>query len=180
MTTTVSFHLPSYGTKQGNRFIAGGCCYCHLEQDALYKQFRLDEPWDGPNNSRLLPQMPECYVQPKKGLAPQPYHTCDKVFVGKGAAFEGKEGIRFPEEFLDGTGDTILVVENGEGVPWTKPDDLPYAPDQPLPKLDGIFPDGFFVAMADGSVRIIKKDTSEATLRALVTRNGGEKLGSDW
>src|SRR5205823_3426612 len=26
----------------------------YIEQDALYNQFHLDEPWDSPNNSRLI------------------------------------------------------------------------------------------------------------------------------
>ena len=31
-----------------------------LEQGNLYKQFRLDEPWDSPHNLTLLPLMPIC------------------------------------------------------------------------------------------------------------------------
>jgi prepilin-type processing-associated H-X9-DG protein len=61
-------------------------------------------------------------------------------------------------------------------VPWTRPDDLPYAPDQPLPKLGGLFPNGFNAAFADGSVRFINRDTDEAVLRALITWNGGEQI----
>jgi hypothetical protein len=33
---------------------------------------------------------------------------------------------------------------------------------------------------ADGSCRFIRKDVSEATLRAVINRNGGEELGADW
>jgi hypothetical protein len=34
--------------------------------------------------------------------------------------------------------------------------------------------------MADGSVRFVRKEIRETTVRALVTRNGGEVLGDDW
>ena len=27
----------------------------------LYKEFKLDEPWDSPHNKALLPRMPSCY-----------------------------------------------------------------------------------------------------------------------
>ena len=30
----------------------------YLEQDTLYKQFKLDEPWDSPHNKKLIRQMP--------------------------------------------------------------------------------------------------------------------------
>ena len=64
----------------------------------------------------------------------------------------------------------------------TKPEDLPYAPDQPLPKLGGIFKDGFGfrAALADGDVRTIKKDTSEKTMRAAIMRTGKDGLGPEW
>jgi len=35
------------------------------------------------------------------------------------------------------------------------------------------------VALGDGSSRWITKETSQATLRAAITRNGGETLGAD-
>jgi prepilin-type processing-associated H-X9-DG protein len=65
-------------------------------------------------------------------------------------------------------------VEAANGVPWTKPDDLPFDPNGPLPALGGQFRSGFNVLYADGSVKPIPRDTPEATLKALITRNGGE------
>ena len=37
----------------------------YLGQNALYKQFKLDEPWDSPNNIRLVNQMPAVYGGPE-------------------------------------------------------------------------------------------------------------------
>src|SRR5438445_175426 len=70
----------------------------YLEQDNLYQRFHLDEPWDSPHNIRLLEEMPAAYAPPprKRELLPA-HHTICQVFVGKGAAFEGREGLRLPE-----------------------------------------------------------------------------------
>jgi hypothetical protein len=81
----------------------------YLEHDVLYKQFRLDEPWDGPNNIQLLSQMPEVY-QHLSDAAGKNSSTAYQVIVGKGAAFEGTQGLRL-KDFTDGTSNTILIVE---------------------------------------------------------------------
>ncbi len=152
-----------------------------ISQEQLFKEFRLDEPWDSPHNIELLPKMPRTYGPPpgKANMVP-PHHTVCKVFVGKGAAFEGVRGLRFPEDFPDGTSNTLMVVEAGEPVPWTRPEDLAYEPAGPLPDLRCLFKDGFRVCMGDGSRRWVPRDIREATLRAVITRNGGEVLGDDW
>jgi prepilin-type processing-associated H-X9-DG protein len=149
----------------------------YLEERPLYEQFKRDEPWDSPTNKPLLAQMPEVYA-PVRGRTREPYSTFYQVFVGPGAAFEGLKPMRFPEDFPDGVSKTILVVEAGEAVPWTKPEDLPYAPGEPLPRLGGLFEGGFNAAFADGSVRFIGNQTDEKTLRSLITRNGRERV--DW
>jgi hypothetical protein len=100
------------------------------------------------------------------------------VFVGKGAAFEGREGLRPSEDFPDGTSNTFMIVEAGKPVPWTKPEELAYDPDGPLPELTCLFHDCFRAAAVDCSVRFIPKTISEASLRALITRNGGETIRS--
>jgi hypothetical protein len=80
----------------------------------------------------------------------------------------------------DGTSNTILIVEADDSVPWTKPQDLPYARDLPLPKLGGHYHGDFVVAMADGSVRIVRKTTNEKTIRAAITARGGEVMEEHW
>src|SRR5262249_18063680 len=68
----------------------------------------------------------------------------------------------------------------GEAVPWPKPEDLPYDPKWPLPRLGGHFKRGFNVVMADGASVFVHSSVSEQTLRAAITANGGEVVGSDW
>jgi hypothetical protein len=151
----------------------------YIEEENLYKQFKMDEPWDSPQNIRLLPRMPSLF-QPFAGRAPEPEKSFFRVFVGKGSAFEGTTGKKVPDDFPDGASNTILIVQAEEAVPWTQPADLDYAPAKPLPRLGGIFPNTFQVALADGQVRSLPISISEGTLRAAITRNGGERLGSDW
>jgi hypothetical protein len=153
----------------------------YLEQGELYREFHLDEPWDSPHNRALLPRMPSSYAPPSgKAWRVPPHHTVCHVLVGKGAAFEGREGLRLPTDFSDGVSNTLLLVEAGQPVPWTKPEDLSYDPDGPLPDLRGLFHDGFRACLADCSLHFVRKGTSESVLRAAITRNGGEALPPDW
>src|SRR5260370_37344826 len=58
----------------------------YIEQDNLYRQFNLDEPWDSENNKKLIPLMPRTYASP---LAPtEEGKTYYKVFGGGGANFD--------------------------------------------------------------------------------------------
>jgi Protein of unknown function (DUF1559) len=151
----------------------------YLEEGELYQAFHLDEPWDSPHNIQLLARMPVSYAPPRSKAPRVPaYHTYCRVFAGPGTAFEDPVGNTLAS-ISDGTSNTLLVVEAGEPVPWTMPEGLAYDPHGPLPDLTGPFHDGFRVTFADGSRGFIPKDVGEATLRALITRNGGELVGRD-
>lgn len=152
----------------------------YLEEDDLYRQFHLDEPWDSPHNRQLLEPTPTVFAPPgrKMALVP-PGHTVIHAFVGKGTAFEGREGVLL-KDFPDGTSNTLLLIEAGEPVPWSAPLDLPFDPAGPLPELKGLFKDIIRVGMADGSRRDIKCPVDEAALRAAITRNGDDAPPTDW
>lgn len=146
----------------------------YIEQETLYRQFKLDEPWDSPANIALLPKMPPVYddypPQPR-----EPHTTTFRVFVGPGTAFEGPRGLSFKADFPDGLSNTLLVVEAAEAVPWTKPAELAYGPECSLPALGGRFPDKFMTGFGDASVTPVDRSVSEEQLRGAITRNGGEK-----
>jgi hypothetical protein len=149
----------------------------YLEQDQLYRQFKLDEPWDSPNNKPLLVRMPRVFIHPDQGKPGDPYATCYQVFTGGGAIFDTdpKASKRTIMSITDGTSNTILVVEAADLVPWSAPGDVAYSPDIPLPKF-GMGQKKFNVAMADGSALSLGQDTDERTLRAMITANGGEAV----
>jgi RNA polymerase sigma factor (sigma-70 family) len=148
----------------------------YLDQDNLYRQFKLDEPWDSPHNKKLLEVVPAPYV-PVRGKAPAG-STFYQVFTGPHTLFEGKQGMRF-SQVTDGLSNTILVAEAGKAVPWTKPADLPYAADKALPKLGGLFGNGFHILWADGSVRFVRQPVNEQMLRWAITRDDGNIVDHD-
>jgi hypothetical protein len=40
----------------------------YLEEGALYKQLKLDEPWDSKHNKKLLEKMPKVFASPRVTL----------------------------------------------------------------------------------------------------------------
>jgi hypothetical protein len=151
----------------------------YLEQEALYKQFHLDEPWDSEHNLKLLEKMPDVY---RSVSLPddKPGYTRIKVFTGPHTPFPPEASARLPATFLDGTSNTILMYQGNEAVPWTKPVDTPYNPEKPLPALVGPHAGGVLVGMADGSVRMLVPKVTEKTRRALITPAGGELIEENW
>ena len=151
----------------------------YLEQGDLYGKFKLDEPWDSPNNKALIKEMPKTFLCPSR-TKPEPFTTNYRGFVGAGAIFEKGQEIGI-QTITDGTSNTIAVVEAKEAVVWTKPDELPF--DQAAkPSLYGagsLHPGGFNTAFCDGSVRFIKNTVSTIVFKALITRNAGEVISSD-
>jgi hypothetical protein len=148
-----------------------------VERDNLYKQFKLDEPWDSEHNKKLIARMPPVYKSPfqKKAGAGK---TTYLVPIGKDTIFTGgPKGISI-RDITDGTSNTIMVVEvnDDNAVTWTKPDDLKVNVKDPLARL--LRPDakGFHAAFADGSVHFLERNITLKTLRALFTRNGGEVI----
>jgi hypothetical protein len=147
----------------------------------LHDQFNLNEPWDSPHNVKLLEKMPGVYMPMRHGTVEKAdfvvgQATYYQVLVGSGAAFEGTKGLR-RDDFADGPGQTLLLVEAARPVPWTKPEDIVYDP-KVVPKLGADPKEGFAVIFADGNVAVLDRNISAADLHALITRNGKEKV--DW
>ena len=153
----------------------------YLEQDNLYRQFKLDEPWDSDHNKKLVPLMPKVYLSLNAPLT-VPGVTYYKVFVGGGAAFDpDPKKVRHFELFTDGVSNTVLVAEGGEPVPWTKPDDFAFDPKGPLPDLSRAGRRVISVLMADGSVRTVDLDrVSEKTLKLVIQAADGQVIPGDW
>lgn len=152
----------------------------YVEQDNLYKQIKLDEAWDGPTNKALLESMPKLFASPRVTVKAAG-HTVYQGFAGSGSLFErGIKPLTF-RDILDGSSNTIFVMEAGTAVPWTKPVDMPFDPKADLPDLGKAYTGKPLAALLDGSVRLLDvTKISAKTLKAAVTRDGGETLGGDW
>ncbi|NQU20389.1 MAG: DUF1559 domain-containing protein [Candidatus Nealsonbacteria bacterium] len=151
----------------------------YLDQQQLYDQFKLDEPWDSEHNKKLIPQMPALFINPSSAAGPG--LTTYLVPVGKGTVFESDKGLTLDLlSARDGTSNTIMVVEanDDQAVVWTKPDDWQYDAEKPLAGLGNAHPGGFGALFADGSVHFISADVDPTVFRALLTYMGGERVGN--
>jgi RNA polymerase sigma factor (sigma-70 family) len=147
-----------------------------IEQDNLYKQLKLDEPWDSEHNKKLLAKMPPTY---RVGFEPKDStKTYYQVFAGEGTAFEPGKKLKLTDVF-DGTSNTIGVVEAGPPVEWAKPADIVYAPKKPFPKIDGPFKNVLTVSFLDGSTRAINPAIKAEDFEKFITRAGGEVADLD-
>jgi hypothetical protein len=142
-----------------------------LGENNLFSQNRRDEPWDSPANKALLARMPSVFALPGSTRAADGF-THYQLLVGPGTAFERPDLRVRLSDFPRGPEQTILVVEAADPVPWTKPEDLSYAPAGPLPKVGGLVGNGFHAMFADASVRWIEAEEREGALRTLVPRDG--------
>lgn len=147
----------------------------YIEQEALYKEFKRDQAWDSEHNKKLVEKLPRLFA-PVRGKTDKG-HTFYQCFRGPGA-FLDKQPLKI-QQITDGTSNTIMIVEAGSAVPWTKPEDVPFDPKKDVPKLGGLFDGDFHAVLADGSVRGFKKDIKPDTLKALITVAGGEIINLD-
>lgn len=156
----------------------------YLEEGGLYREFRLDEPWDSEHNRRLIESMPAVYADPSAPDEQAAGLTTIQVLTGKGTPFTAADKAIHLDDITDGTSRTVAIVEASpdQAVPWTKPDDLEFDPAEPLAGVGnprrpgGLFLGGFF----DGSVRTFTPEEIDPQLfRALVTPAGGEQISLD-
>ncbi|HZL90296.1 MAG TPA: DUF1559 domain-containing protein [Pirellulaceae bacterium] len=157
----------------------------YVEQQPLYDQFHLDEPWDSEHNKALIAKMPDVYKSPTSRAGEG--KTVYLGVKGKNAAFvppaDSDKGKTNPPGIslaavVDGTSNTIMVVEAGDekAAVWTKPDDFEPDDKDPLKGLVNPGGRGFNAAFCDGAVRLITKAVDAKTLKRLFQRNDGEPV----
>jgi hypothetical protein len=149
-----------------------------LGEADLYKQIRLDEPWDSPHNRQFWDRMPATYELP--GLPASGGLTAIQVFTGPETPFRGREGREFPKGFPDGSSQTILIAEAAVAVNWMQPEDIDMNkvdPDDIRASLGNRTGKGTLVSMADGSSRFLSAVIRNKTMKAAVTPDAGDILG---
>jgi hypothetical protein len=144
-----------------------------LDCGDLYREFHLDERWDSEHNKKLIAKIPFVFRDPSS--AAPPGATTYVAVCGKGLMFEGMEGRKLAD-VCHGFLQTIMLVQvdDDRAVPWSKPDDWEYDPDDPLAGLGHVHPEGFLVAWSGGSVQFLSKTIDPKKFHAMLTIAGGE------
>lgn len=143
----------------------------YIEQDELYRRFKLTEPWDSPANKALIPLMPKLY----QGTLPAADgKTAFKVITGPGTAFDPRQKMSI-RTITDGTSNTIGVIEAGDPVEWTRPVDIAFDGKTPPRITSPSGRDFVIVATLDGFVRRVSlsRNTPDTFMKA-ATAAGGE------
>jgi Protein of unknown function (DUF1559) len=152
----------------------------YLGYEDLYRQYKFDEPWDGPNNRQLVDRMPGVYRCPD--ASSHEGVTNYFAIVGPHTMWRD-DGIGIAHrDVVDPEGMTIMVCESKDrSTLWMQPDDLDSESVQGI-NVDGArgisseHPDGANVGMAGGPVFFLRNDIDIELLRGLITRDGREQI----
>ena len=136
--------------------------YLGKQELAVWKKFKLDQPWDSPHNKKLLDEMPNIYRGSNTELAAS--SDDERGLTTMVAPISGKTVLGSPKfatfgDIADGSSNTILlvVIKNDLAVPWTAPQDYKFDPANPGSGLK-LFGNKTPVAMCDGSVMSADKE----------------------
>ncbi len=174
-----------------------------IDAQGVYDRYRFDEPWDGPNNRKLLAEIPSVYQDPIYGKTDD-YFTHYAAVTGKRTAFP-KEGLKMTKKtdgplvnltksegvtsfakILDGTSYSLVVglVSPDRKIPWMKPKDVLVDKD-----FAGLGEETSFSApygtrgspatiflFGDASVRTIPANINMKLLRNMLTINDGNPI----
>jgi len=148
-----------------------------VENIELFEEYRFDQPWDGPDNLKLLERMPEVYRSPfaRAEFVEVPHgHTLYQGLVGPQTALGSGHGEMF-QTFTDGTSQTLLIVESMAAVPWTKPEDLPYRSAEDARRIQPLLGQPLSFVTADAASHVMEPIDYDRLVK-LITRNGGEPV----
>ena len=142
-----------------------------IGQADLYREFRLNEPWDSEHNRGLIGRMPDLYAWPGVPRG----QTVVQAPVGEGTIFGGDRPVTF-RDVTDGTSNTamLVLVAPERAVTWTAPDDFRFDPERPQEGLDADDNGLAAVAAADGSARLVPVDLPPRTWRHVFQMNDGQ------
>ncbi len=155
----------------------------YVEQQALYNQYDMSQPWDSPQNMQVANSIPKVYRSPLEQTdAQNANHTSYLFFAGNGSAFGDGGKVSF-SKIPDGLSNTIALTEvNNSGVVWTQPTDLDAEKldfairgmkDQQPGQINSAAPGGVMMGFFDGSVRFMSNQVNPQVLRSAVDPKDG-------
>lgn len=146
----------------------------YLGYKDLFRQFRLNEPWDSDHNKKLIAKMPSEYRSRNSKLN-EAWKTQILVPVGPRTIFPPNGEPVTPRDISDGLANTILLVEAADdsAVIWTKPGDWRFDPSAADLTKGLLNPgaNGFVAVWADGEVGTVPKNMKPAAMQLLFIRN---------
>ncbi len=118
----------------------------------LYREFRLDEPWDSSHNKQFISRMPAVFKSPRADV--KPGYTTYLAVAGHDTVLGDSKIVRL-KDVLDGTSMTVMIVEveASRGVVWTAPDDFVPTKGDPTKGLRRSSDGTMALLFTDGSVR---------------------------
>jgi hypothetical protein len=96
------------------------------EEPKLFAQYRLDEPWNSPNNRKLESLMPKMFQCPSDRDPQNRWHTNYFVVVGNETLFPGPKSLSLRDLEKPSASTVMLVEATGLGIHWMEPRDLDY------------------------------------------------------
>jgi prepilin-type processing-associated H-X9-DG protein len=157
-----------------------------VEEGKLYSRYDLSQPWDSPQNSKVIQANLACYECPVDENAATST-TSYVAVIAPGSVWSVPGGAKL-SQITDGPANTILLVEmKNSGIKWAEPRDLdlsnlpPGTTKQYLLHSLSNHAGGFNAVFADAHVEFIPETIPWADFEAMLTIAGGEKVDrSKW
>jgi len=149
--------------------------------EGIYQKYSFKEPWNGPNNRKLVNEWPAKFYQCPVADS-EPGNTNYLVVVGAGTAWPGAKSVQM-KDIRDTPEKTLLFVEVADsGINWMEPRDLSF--DHMSFHVNGGVSNsissyhrgGAMVIFADGGAMIMTNTIRPEMIRAMLTIAGGESL----
>lgn len=155
-----------------------------LGEEQVFSKFRLDLPWDAPENLETLMMCPLVYQSPAAANMSTGSESHYALVTGKQTLFPST-GSLSPKDIPDGKRNTLLLVETNNNITeWSRPWDVDIAKMNTKigatgpNTIGGMHAGGAAVVFADGSPGWLPEDLPPALLKGLVSPNGGEPINS--
>ncbi len=142
----------------------------YIGEKDLYKQFKLDQPWNSPHNKGVAKKMPDVFRLP--GDDPDSIKTYYLAIAGEKTIIASDIPVGLGS-ITDGTSCTIALIQHGESVVWNQPKDIAMSDESVRQILSDPDPE-FTFALGDSSVATIKRSKFDSVeLSKIFTRDDG-------
>jgi hypothetical protein len=149
------------------------------KEEELHKEYRYDEPWNGPHNRALAQRMPAAYRCPEDPGALDAQSSYLAIVDGTTGEFAAYPtgGSNAPPKKPPMTAYVVVEVADS-GVNWLEPKDISLGtngqPDRPLPTEFGYHVGGGVAVDADGSTIVLRDDELAKAIVAKPSASAGK------